>query len=151
MLFRSPTEIDLGDRSVLLVPRRAHTDSDVTVELPEAGIVFCGVLVWNRMFPNYVDATPGWLSRTVRLMAAVPATTYVPGHGSMADAAALARYVDLLDAVEEAAREALRQGWSAGEAGAAFRLPPGTQDWTLFSDTYFERAIGAWMRELGAE
>lgn len=146
-----PTEIDLGDRSVLLVPRRGHTDSDVTVELPESGIVFCGDLVWNRMFPNYVDATPGWLSRTVRLLAAVPATSYVPGHGSMADAAAIARYVELLDAVEDAAREALRQGWSAAEAGAGFRLPSGTQDWTLFSDTYFERAIDAWMRELGAE
>ena len=49
---RRPTEIDLGDRSVILVPRRGHTPSDVTVEIPEDGVVFCGDLVWNEMFPD---------------------------------------------------------------------------------------------------
>lgn len=145
---RRPTEIDLGDRSLIVVPRRGHTPSDVTVEIPEQGVVFCGDLVWNQMFPNYVDAIPTRLTQTVRVMRATGASTYVPGHGPLADAAALDRYVGLLDDVEAAARRALEEGRTAEEAGAAYRLPAGLEAWTLFNPGYFARAIGAWMDEL---
>jgi glyoxylase-like metal-dependent hydrolase (beta-lactamase superfamily II) len=146
---RRPTEIDLGDRSLILVPRRGHTESDVTVEVPEQGVVFCGDLVWNRMFPNYVDAIPSRLSQTVRVMRAGGASMYVPGHGPLADAGAIDAYLGLLDDVEGAARRALERGASAEEAGAAYRLPAGLEEWTLFNPGYFARAIGAWMTELG--
>jgi glyoxylase-like metal-dependent hydrolase (beta-lactamase superfamily II) len=145
---RRPTEIDLGDRSIIVVPRRGHTDSDVSIEIPEARTVFCGDLVWNGMFPNYVDATPSRLSREVRVMRAANATTYVPGHGPLADAAALDDYIGLLDHVEDAARRALQRGMGADEAGAEYRLPAGLGSWTLFSPGYFARALGAWMSEL---
>lgn len=144
-----PTEIDLGDRSLIVVPRRGHTDSDVTVEVTDPSVVFCGDLVWNEMFPNYVDATPSRLTQAVRLMRATGADTYVPGHGPLADQAALDRYIDLLDDVESAARDALEAGMSAEAAGEVYRLPAGLGDWHLFRPEYFERAIGAWMAELG--
>ncbi|HET9949474.1 MAG TPA: MBL fold metallo-hydrolase [Longimicrobiales bacterium] len=147
---RRPSELDLGDRSLLLVPRRGHTASDVSVEIPDASVVFCGDLVWNGMFPNYVDAAPSRLSSEARLLRTTGARVYVPGHGPLADAAALDAYLGLLDHVEEAARDALRRGLSAEEAGAAYRLPPGLEDWTLFSPGYFARAIGAWLTELMA-
>lgn len=147
---RRPTEIDLGGRSVLVVPRDGHTDSDVSLELSDPSVVFCGDLVWNRMFPNYVDAIPSRLSANVRLLRTLRATTYVPGHGPIADAAELERYQDLLDDVEAAARRALERGASAEEAGAAYRLPDAVGAWTLFNPEYFSRAIGAWMKELGA-
>lgn len=146
---RRPTEIDLGDRSIIVVPRRGHTDSDVTVEVPEQGVVFCGDLVWNGMFPNYVDAMPSRLTQAVRLIRARGATTYVPGHGPLADDAALDRYLGLLDDVEGAARRALERGMTAQEAGEAYRLPAGLEEWTLFNPGYFERAIGAWMADVG--
>jgi glyoxylase-like metal-dependent hydrolase (beta-lactamase superfamily II) len=120
----------------------------VSIEIPEARTVFCGDLVWNGMFPNYVDATPSRLSREVRVMRAANATTYVPGHGPLADAAALDDYIGLLDHVEDAARRALQRGMSADEAGAEYRLPGGLESWTLFSPGYFARALGAWMSEL---
>ncbi len=145
---RRPWEIDLGDRSLIVVPRRGHTESDVSIEVPDARVVFCGDLVWNGMFPNYVDATPSRLSREVRVLRAAGARTYVPGHGPLADTAALDRYVDLLDHVEAAARRALDRGLTAEEAGAAYILPPGLESWTLFSPGYFARALGAWMTEL---
>ena len=145
---RRPWEIDLGDRSLIVVPRRGHTDSDITVEIPEARTVFCGDLVWNGMFPNYVDAAPSRLSQEVRVLRAAGAETYVPGHGPLADAAALDAYVDLLDHVEEAARRALERGLSAEEAGTEYRLPAGLESWTLFSPGYFARALGSWMSEL---
>ncbi len=146
---RRPTEIDLGDRSLIVVPRRGHTDSDVSIEVPEAGVVFCGDLVWNGMFPNYMDATPSRLSRAVRLIGLRDFETYVPGHGPLADSTALSVYIDLLDHVEAAARRAQERGLSADEAGAEYSLPPGLEDWILFNPNYFARAIGAWLDELG--
>ena len=148
LVGRRPTEIDLGDRSLILVPRRGHTDSDLSIEIPDASVVFCGDLVWNAMFPNYVDAAPSRLSREVRVMRARGATTYVPGHGPLADNADLDTYIALLDHVEGSARSAIDQGMSAEEAGAAYSLPQGLEDWTLFSPDYFSRAIGTWMMEL---
>ncbi|MDH3272705.1 MAG: MBL fold metallo-hydrolase [Gemmatimonadota bacterium] len=144
-----PTEIDLGDRSLIIVPRRGHTDSDVTIEVTDPTVVFCGDLVWNEMFPNYVDATPSRLTQAVTLMRASAAQTYVPGHGPLADIVALDRYLDLLRHVESAARDAIERGFTSEEAGEEYRLPPAMRDWTLFSDVYFARAIGAWMKELG--
>jgi len=142
-----PTEVDLGDRSILIVPRRGHTDSDVTIEVSDPAVVFCGDLVWNGMFPNYVDATPSRLSQAVRLIRASDAGTYVPGHGPLADLAALDRYVDLLDHVEEAARRAHDAGMTAEQAGAEYSLPAGMGEWVRFNPAYFSRAIGAWLSE----
>lgn len=144
-----PTELDLGDRSILLVPRSGHTASDLTVEVLDASVVFCGDLVWNGMFPNYVDAMPGRLSRTVRVLGAARADTYVSGHGHLADGEALERYIGLLDHVEAAARAAAEQGWSAEEAASRYRMPDGMEGWTAFSPGYHARAIGSWMTELG--
>ncbi|MGD8319746.1 MAG: hypothetical protein PVJ02_04815, partial [Gemmatimonadota bacterium] len=145
---RRPSELDLGGRSVVVVPRRGHTDSDVTIEVSDPAVVFCGDLVWNHMFPNYVDAIPSRLSLNVRLLRAMDAGTYVPGHGSLADGADLDRYITLLDDVEAAARRAREEGRSAEEAGSDYRVPSTLGEWTLFNPRYFERAIGAWMKEL---
>ena len=60
------TTVDLGGRTVRIIPRAGHTSSDVTVELNDPDVVFCGDLVWNEMFPNYVDAVPSVLSASVR-------------------------------------------------------------------------------------
>jgi glyoxylase-like metal-dependent hydrolase (beta-lactamase superfamily II) len=146
-----PTQIDLGDRTVVIRPYDGHTESDVVIDLPDEDITWCGDLVWNEMFPNYVDATPSNLSASVRTILADGRGTYVPGHGPIADAADMATYLSILDDVEGAARSAIVDGRSAEEAGAAYSLPTGVGEWTLFNPQYFARAIGAWMRELGAE
>ncbi|HKJ02524.1 MAG TPA: MBL fold metallo-hydrolase [Longimicrobiales bacterium] len=146
---RRPTEINLGDRSVVVVPRRGHTDSDVSLEISDPSVIFCGDLVWNAMFPNYMDAIPSRLSLNVRMLQSLGADTYVPGHGPLAGGAALARYIDLLDDVEAAAREAIAQGVEAEEAGARYQVPAALGEWTLFNPRYFQTAIGAWIKELG--
>lgn len=143
-----PTEIDLGDRSLVIVPRRGHTDSDLTVEISDPAVVFCGDLVWNRMFPNYMDATPSRLTQAVTLIRATPASTFVPGHGPLLDVTQLDRYLGLLRHVEAAARQALQEGMTAQEAGDAYRPLPEVRDWVLFNDDYYTRAISAWMEEL---
>jgi len=143
-------ELDLGNRSVHVVPRRGHTDSDLSVQVFDPDVLFCGDLVWNGMFPNYVDAVPSRLSGAVQMLRAMNAETYVPGHGALADGAGMDRYIDLLDDVEAAARRAVEEGTSAADAGAAYSIPESLGDWTLFNPRYFERAIAAWMSELAS-
>jgi glyoxylase-like metal-dependent hydrolase (beta-lactamase superfamily II) len=143
------SSIDLGDRKVRIIPRDGHTKSDVTVEVDEPAVVFCGDLVWNRMFPNYVDAVPSRLAAAVDGLVRDRAdTVYVPGHGPLADAPDLRLYIEVIDAVEAAARKAAETGASAAEAASGFRLPDPAVEWTLFSPRYFETAIGAWLKEL---
>ena len=142
------TELDLGGRRVRVVPRLGHTSSDVTVELEDPSVVFCGDLVWNGMFPNYVDAIPSQLSKHVRDLIRSRETVYVPGHGRLGGGLDLATYVEVLDAVEAAARLAKQRGVPAEDAAKEFALPDALGEWFMFSDRYYARALGAWEREL---
>jgi len=141
--------IDLGNRTVRIFPRDGHTKSDVTLEIGDPPVIFCGDLVWNRMFPNYMDAIPSHLDASVRsLLVDRFDTVYVPGHGAIANAGDLFTYVRVLNAVEEAARNAVTAGTTAAEAAGSFTLPASVGEWTLFSPRYFETAISAWLKEL---
>jgi glyoxylase-like metal-dependent hydrolase (beta-lactamase superfamily II) len=145
----APTTLDLGGRTVRIIPRSGHTDSDVSLEVDDPSVVFCGDLVWNGMFPNYVDAIPTKLAASVKALRRTRSTIYVPGHGALARQAEFDRYVAVLNEVEQAARKARSEGKSAADAGAAYSLPPSLGEWTLFNKVFFERAFAAWYRELG--
>jgi glyoxylase-like metal-dependent hydrolase (beta-lactamase superfamily II) len=144
------TTLDLGGRTVQLIPRAGHTASDLSIEITDPSVVFCGDLVWNAMFPNYVDAEPPKLASAVRALRRDRETIYVPGHGAVAGADDLTRYQSMLDEIERAAREAHAAGLTAADAGAAYSLPESLGEWTMFSRAFFERAFAAWYRELGA-
>lgn len=142
--------IDLGGRVVKVLAHRGHTDSDIALELEEPNVVFCGDLVWNGMFPNYVDASPLRLSEAVRALRRGARTLYVPGHGAVAREPDVDRYVAVLEHVEQAARQAHAQGQSAAEAASRFALPATLGGWVLFNPAFFERAFTAWYRDLEA-
>ena len=143
------TTIDLGDRVVSIVPRDGHTVSDLSVEIDGGeGPVWCGDLVWNAMFPNYMNATPSRLARSVAALQALPTDTYVGGHGPVSDGAALATYARMIDSVEEAARDAWRRGLTAEEAADEYQVPASLGEWTLFNPLFYQRAMEAWLREL---
>jgi glyoxylase-like metal-dependent hydrolase (beta-lactamase superfamily II) len=142
-----PSTLDLGGREVRIVPRQGHTPSDVTLDLPVDGITWCGDLVWNGMFPNYMDAVPSRLSEAIRSIQADARNLYVPGHGPLADSADVDRYLAVIDGLEETSRKARREGWTAEEAGNRHRIPEGLGEWTLFNPSYFQRAVEAWMKE----
>jgi cyclase len=146
----APSTLDLGGRVVRVVPRRGHTDSDVSIELEDPNIVFCGDLFWNAMFPNYVDALPIQLAQSVRALRRGSDTLYVPGHGALGRQDAYDRYVGMLDEVEHAARDGYKSGKSPSDAAAAFTLSPSLGDWTLFSKAFHERAFTAWYRDLAS-
>ena len=143
-----PTTIDLGGRVVRIIPRRGHTASDVSLEIDQPSVVFCGDLFWNALFPNYGDAVPTELATSVHALRRSRETLYVPGHGALGRAPELDRYVAMLGEVEKAARQAHAAGKTAAEAGAAFTLPPTLGEWTLFNKVFFERAFSAWYRDL---
>lgn len=148
LVEESPATIDLGGRRVRVDPRSGHTRSDLVVVLEEPRLVWCGDLVWNGLFPNYVDATPSELSRHVRALLDDRAERWVPGHGSVADRAALETYVALLDDVESAGRRAVESGTQAAAAAREYRPPGGLGEWVRFSPDYYEVALVAWEREL---
>lgn len=143
------TTLDLGNRRLIITPHDGHTRSDVSIVVDEPAVVFCGDLVWNGMFPNYVDAIPSRLSRSVRSLQRDGSAAYVPGHGNMADSEDLRRFIGLLDDVEAAARRAHERGVSAADAARDYRPPPSLGEWYMFSPRYYEVALGAWLRELG--
>lgn len=142
------TEVDLGGRVARIDPMAGHTASDVVVSVAEPAVLFAGDLIWNGMFPNYVDAAPIELAQTVRTLRAGPTRVVVPGHGPIAAPADVDRYLAVLEAVEAAAREAHRRGQPATEAGAAFALPARLGEWTLFTKQFMPTAFQAWYRQL---
>lgn len=141
--------LDLGGRTVRVTPRAGHTASDLVVTVDDPRVTYCGDLVWHELFPNYVDATPSVLSREVRALLAEPEEgVFVPGHGSIPDAAQLRAYIGLLDDLERAARRAFTDGTPADEAARDYRPPESLGDWVLFSPSYYRTALTAWEREL---
>jgi len=146
----APSTIDLGGKVVRVVPRVGHTESDVSLELDDPSIVFCGDLFWNAMFPNFVDAIPTKLNASVRALRRSSDTLYVPGHGPLGHPTEYDRYVSMLDEVERAARKSHAAGTPAAEAGAAFTLPSTLGEWALFNKIFYQRAFEAWYKELKA-
>lgn len=142
------TQVDVGGRVVRIIPRSGHTDSDLSLELEDPSVVFCGDLFWNAMFPNFVDAVPTKLGSAVRALRRTRDTVYIPGHGAIGRATEYDRYVSMLDEVERAARKAHGSGLSAADAGASFVLPPSLGEWALFNKIFYQRAFEAWYKEL---
>ncbi len=144
-----PFRIDLGGRVVEVTARRGHTSSDLTVAVEDPKVVYCGDLVWNELFPNYMDASPSILSQQVRaLLSDREEAAYVPGHGSLPNDAELGNYVGLLDDVEAAARRAFEAGTPSQVAAEAYHPSEAVGEWITFSDAFFPRAFAAWERDL---
>lgn len=141
--------LDLGGRSVRLVGRRGHTPSDLVVEAD--GVIFAGDLVWNGLFPNCTHAIPPALHEHVRALRDRQADVYVSGHGDLATADDMARYIEVLEHVEAAARRAIEAGTPIEEAAAEYAVPASLGEWYMFSDRYPEMAFRAWARALGGD
>jgi glyoxylase-like metal-dependent hydrolase (beta-lactamase superfamily II) len=144
---RVPRVIDLGGRRVTVTPRSGHTASDLTVTVDDPAVVFGGDLVWNGMFPNYVDAIPSLLSPEVRALGANAKAVIVPGHGPIPSREQFGHYLELLDFIEDTARRAHAAGRPPADAAAGLVLPAALGVWTMFSPAYFRVALEAWERE----
>lgn len=143
-------ELDLGNRKVKLINRSGHTASDVTIEVVDPKVVWCGDLFFNRMFPNYGDAVPSKLETYLKQITEAKDVTYIPGHGPVADVEAMKHYKQLLELVRESATKAFKAGDEINPASKAFKLPDSLSKWTIWSPDNVKRAYQAWYKELQA-
>ncbi len=88
-LFTDRVTLDLGGREVALVhPGPGHTDHDVVVHVPDAGVVFAGDLVEQGAPPSAgPDSVPGSWPAALDAVLALGAAVIVPGHGEPVDRA----------------------------------------------------------------
>ena len=142
--------LDLDGKKVRLRPYVGHTPSDMTIELLDPHVVWCGDLFFNGFFPNYGDAVPTKLRENCQAILGDKTSTFVPGHGGIAGEAEIANYLGLLEAVEEAARAGLGAGKSPEEIAAEFKLPESLGNWMVYDPSLFARAFTAWQRDLDA-
>jgi glyoxylase-like metal-dependent hydrolase (beta-lactamase superfamily II) len=111
----APAVLDLGRRTVeLMLPGAGHTDHDLVVHVPDAGVVFAGDLVEQGAPPDLEDAVVAAWPATLDVLLALGPRTVVPGHGEPVDAAFVAAQRRELAAVA-----ALHAAVAAGELDAA--------------------------------
>jgi glyoxylase-like metal-dependent hydrolase (beta-lactamase superfamily II) len=99
-------EVEVGGRRVVLLhPGRGHTDHDVVVLVPDAGVLFAGDLVEEGAPPSFEDAWPlEWPAALGRLLQ-LGARTVVPGHGGLVDPGFVRGQREELEAMARLCRE----------------------------------------------
>jgi glyoxylase-like metal-dependent hydrolase (beta-lactamase superfamily II) len=109
--------IDLGGRTVEFVHfGRGHTDNDVVVIVPDAGVVFAGDLVEEGAPPSFEDSYPmDWPGTLGRLLRRADGQI-VPGHGGVVDRDFVEGQIGELDALATLARRVRLKGGSAEDA-----------------------------------
>jgi glyoxylase-like metal-dependent hydrolase (beta-lactamase superfamily II) len=84
----APATLDLGGRRVELRHLgRGHTDHDLVVAVPDAGVVFAGDLVEQGAPPDLGDAVVAEWPATLAALLALGPRVVVPGHGDPVDPA----------------------------------------------------------------
>lgn len=103
--FTEPVELDLGGRTVRVHhPGRGHTDHDVVLDVPDAGVTVAGDLVEQGAPPSFGDAFPlDWPATLTDLLPRLPPLV-VPGHGDVVDPDFVAMQRDQLQEVADTAR-----------------------------------------------
>jgi len=116
VLFDTPLTVHLNGETVQIIPLQpAHTDGDTAVKFVEADVLMTGDVFRSEGFPaaavgngGSVLGTLAALDRLVEL--AGPNTKVVPGHGPVADRAALVFHRDMAVTVRDRVAKAIREG-----------------------------------------
>ena len=135
--------VDLGERRLeLRYLGRGHTDDDIVVLVPDAGVLFAGDLLENGAPPVFGDAYPlDWPETASRLLDLVRGPV-VPGHGDVADRRFVEDQLAALIAVAELGRRVHRGELSLEEALTAAPFGPAA------SRVPIERAVAQLRGEL---
>ena len=85
LLVSDDTRVDLGGRALLLKAwPAAHTDTDLTVQDEQSGILLAGDLVFVQHVPVVDGSLRGFLAATDAL-SRISAAKVIPGHGAVID------------------------------------------------------------------
>lgn len=123
-LVDQQAELAVGGRQVeLLHLGRGHTDNDLVVRVPDAGVVFAGDLIEESGPLQFHDAFPlEWPGTLARLLPLLTGPV-VPGHGDVVDRAFVETQRDLLERVADAAQRASAHEESTEALAARLPLP----------------------------
>jgi len=140
-LVAKPTTLALGSLTLELIPVRAHTEADLVVHVPEAGVLVTGDMLDEIPYGGH-GRPRSWLSALQRLRELHP-TAIIPGHGAVLGPEHLDRMIELWDALLAQAMLAIQRGetpeqrweaWSATPEHEALRK-------ALITDATSERAF----------
>jgi glyoxylase-like metal-dependent hydrolase (beta-lactamase superfamily II) len=106
-LFEDAATLDLGDRQVELAHLGlGHTDNDIVIRVPDAGVLVVGDLLENAPAPSFGDSYPlAWAETGRRLLGLVDGVV-VPGHGDPFDIHFATEQVEQLGQLADLCREA---------------------------------------------
>jgi glyoxylase-like metal-dependent hydrolase (beta-lactamase superfamily II) len=141
----------LGARKVVVRTVLGHTGGDLTIAVPDAKVLFTGDMLWRKIAPNLIDGSVKEWMATDAALAAMPDaahTTYVPGHGDVADQSDVrdfnAYLRDLRRLVSDGRKSGLRD--EALAQSVAPKLKALHPDWTIS-----DRAAAAEVRYMDEE
>jgi glyoxylase-like metal-dependent hydrolase (beta-lactamase superfamily II) len=122
--FAERATVTVGGREVVVrFFGRAHTDNDIIVVIPDAGVVLAGDLVEEGAPPSFGDAFPLEWGTTLRSAAELMTGPVVPGHGAVVDRSfAEAQAQEIADSAD-AARRVHGEGGSLEAAAEAMSYP----------------------------
>ncbi len=131
-------QLQFGDETIrILHPGRGHTDGDVVVYFTKRRILVTGDLFINGRYPR-IDLRGGgsgreWPATLDKVLAIGDVTRYIPGHGPLADRAAVVRFQSYLRSLETQVAERAAQGRSLDEIEHAVDL----HEWDDYSSMPF--------------
>ena len=138
----------LGSRQVVVSTVLGHTGGDLTVSIPDAKVLFTGDMLWRRIPPNLIDGSVSeWLATDAEFER-MAGTTFVPGHGDIANAKDVADFRTYLTDL----RRFVIDGRKAGLKGDALvqavapKIRAAYPDWTIS-----DRAIAAEVKYMDQE
>lgn len=139
--------LDLGGRALeVRAWPTAHTDHDLTVADPAAGVLFLGDLVFERHVPVVDGKLRGMLAALAELKK-MPARTAIPGHGRAAAwPGVLTAHERYLNVLEKGVKQALAQRRTLAQAVESVGLEE-RGSWALF-DEFHRRNVTAAFAEL---
>ncbi len=113
-----------GERVELGYIRPAHTDTDIYIHYTRANVLHLGDVFFNGFYPFIDASTGGSINGMIAgaeqgLKLSNPTTKIVPGHGPLADRAALTRYRDVLVDVRDRVKKLKDAGRSVQDVVAA--------------------------------
>lgn len=142
--IKEPTEIDLGERKLRLVPRQtAHTNNDLTIHDLTTNIMLTGDLIFAKRMPTLDGSILGW----VKVLEAFEQENFnqlVPGHGPalIAKADAIRPLKTYLTTVIDGVRKAIKDGKTITDAVKTVGLSE-KANWVLFDDNHARNVTAA--------
>jgi len=129
-IFRGRLDVSVGGRQVELIEvGPAHTDGDVIVHVPDAGVVYAGDILFVDGHPiMWTGPIDNWIVACDRIIA-TGARLVVPGHGPVTGVAGVARFRGYLEWVADRAAKTYASGMPYWEAGDPSAVPDSYAAW----------------------